>query len=231
MKGLMSNTAKSEVSCAVKNIQRLYMIKDCQSEPHYQHQNPIEHCIQDVKRMSNNIMDCVGCPTKFWLLCTLLTISLLNHLVNVNGAIPMSLITSQVTDISTFLTFHFWEEVFFEEPDSSERLGCWVRIAAKHGDALTYLVLSHDTEQVVVRSNVHHAKDPYFLTSVPARLPLLALRRWTEGRFHPGQSSIPCQMPLMSICPTSNCQNSHLMSSLDYHSSMILIMDSISEQR
>ena len=162
MKGLMSDNAKSEVSHAMKNIQCLYMIKDRQSEPHYQYQNPIECHIQDVKRMSNNIMDCVGCPTKFWLLCTLFTISLLNHLVNVNGAIPMSLITSQVTDISAFLTFHFWEDVFFEEPDSSECLGHWVGIAAKHGDALTYLVLSHDTEQVVVCSNVCHAKDPLF---------------------------------------------------------------------
>ena len=67
-----------------------------------------------------------------------------------------------VTDISPFLTFHFSEEVFFEEPDSSERLGCWVVIAAKHGDVLMYLVLSHDTEQVVVHSNIRHAKDPIF---------------------------------------------------------------------
>ena len=74
-------------------------------------------------------------------------------------------------------------------------------------------------------------KTPYFLTSMPARLPLPALHRWTEGRFHLGQSSIPCQMPFMSICPTSNCRNSHLMSFLDYHSSMILIMDSVSKQR
>ena len=88
MKGLMSDNAKSEVSRAVKNIQHLYMIKDRQSEPHYQHQNPIEHRIQDVKRMSNNIMDRVGCPTKFWLLRTLFTISLLNHLVNVNVPSP-----------------------------------------------------------------------------------------------------------------------------------------------
>ena len=235
MKGLMSDNAKSEVSSAMKNIQRLYMIKDCQSEPHYQHQNPIERRIQDIKRMSNNIMDRVGCPTKFWLLCTLFTISLLNHLVNVNGAIPMSLITSQVTDISAFLTFHFWEEVFFEEPDSSECLGCWVRITAKHGDAmgtpLRTLCSLMTLSKLLSTLTSAMPKTRYFLTSVPARLPLPALRRWTEGRFHPGQSSIPCQMPLMSICPTSNCRNSHLMSSLDYHSSVILIMDSISEQR
>ena len=41
MKGLMSDNAKSEVRGDLKNIQRLYMIKDRQSEPHYQHQNPI----------------------------------------------------------------------------------------------------------------------------------------------------------------------------------------------
>ena len=170
MKGLMSDNAKSKVRGAVKNIQHLYMIKDRQSEPHYQPQNPIEHRIQDVKCMNNNIMDRVGCPTKFWLLCTLFTISLLTHLVNVNAAIPMSLITSQVTNISAFLTFHFWVEVFFEEPDSSEHLGCWVGIATKHGDAITYLAFSHDTEQVVVHSNVCHAKDPLF-PNIRARPP------------------------------------------------------------
>ena len=33
--------------------------------------------------------------------------------------------TGEVTDISAWLTFHFWQEVFFEEPDKSERLGRW----------------------------------------------------------------------------------------------------------
>ena len=88
MEGLMSDNAKVEVSQAAKNIHRLYCIKDRQSEPHYQHQNPIERRIQDVKRLTNNIMDRVGCPAGYWHLCTLFVISLLNHVVNVNGAIP-----------------------------------------------------------------------------------------------------------------------------------------------
>ncbi len=162
MEGLMSDNAKSEISTAVKNLHRLYCIKDRQSEPHYQHQNPIERRIQDVKRLTNNIMDRVGCPAGYWLLCTLFVIGLLNHLVNANGAVPMTLVTGEVTDVSAYLTFHFWQEVFVEEPDKSERLGRWVGVAHDQGDKLTYLVLTHDTKQVVTRSNVRPAKDSMF---------------------------------------------------------------------
>ena len=39
----MSDNAKSETSFAMKDIFCMNLIKDHQSEPHYQHQNPIEH--------------------------------------------------------------------------------------------------------------------------------------------------------------------------------------------
>jgi len=160
--GLMSDNAKVEIGSAIKTIHRLYTIRDRQSEPHYQHQNPIERRIQDVKKLTNGIMDRVGCPRSLWLLCTLL-IGLLNHVVNSSGAIPHSVVTREMTDVSAYLSFHFYQEVLFEEPDHApERLGWWVGVAAKHGDALTYLVLTQDTHQVVVRSNVPSASDPMF---------------------------------------------------------------------
>ena len=42
MEGLKSSNAKSEASFAMKDIFHMYTIKDQQSEPHYQHQSPIE---------------------------------------------------------------------------------------------------------------------------------------------------------------------------------------------
>ena len=42
MEGLKSNNAKSETLFAIKDIFHMYLIKDKQSKPHYQHQNPIE---------------------------------------------------------------------------------------------------------------------------------------------------------------------------------------------
>ena len=161
--GLMSDNAKSELHGRVKDLHRLYLIKDAQSEPHYEHQNPAERRIQDVKRMTHTIMDRVGCPSKFWLLCQLFVISLLNVLATSRGTIPLAVVTGEAVDVSAFLTFHFWQEVFFEEPNThDERLGRWVGVAQSTGDALTYYVLSNDTQQLLVRSNVRAAKDPVF---------------------------------------------------------------------
>ena len=56
MEGLKSDNTKSETSFAMKDIFCMYLIKDKQSEPHYQHQNPIEQCIQDIKCMMTGIM-------------------------------------------------------------------------------------------------------------------------------------------------------------------------------
>ena len=159
--GLMSDNAKSETSTRMKDLHRYYLIKDRQSEPHHQHQNPIERRIQDVKKMTKATMDRVGCPGKFWLLCSLFIIGLLNVVTNPDGAIPLSVVTGEVADVSAYLSFHFWQEVLFQEPDNSERLGRWVGVASQ-GDALTYMILTNDTEQVVIRSNVRAAKDPMF---------------------------------------------------------------------
>ena len=160
----MSDNAKSEMSTKVKELHRMYCVKDHQSEPHYQHQNYAERRIQDIKKMANGIMDRVRCPSKFWLICILLyVIPLMNVLANVNGAIPQSIVTGERTDISQFLSFHFYQEVFYEEPDKGgESLGRWIGPADNKGDKLTYWVLTKDTERLIVRSNVRVAKDPMF---------------------------------------------------------------------
>ena len=162
MEGLKSDNAKSETSFSMKDIFCMYMIKDCQSEPHYQHQNPIERRIQDLKRMMHGIMDRVGCPSVYWLLCLLYVIGLLNVLSSSKGCIPLTVVTGQITDISPYLDFHFWQEVFVEVPGGGEQLARWCGPSHKQGDFLTYLVLLDDTKQLVTRSNVRTAKDPLF---------------------------------------------------------------------
>ena len=141
----------------------MYMVKDHQSKPYYEHQNDVERRIQDVKRMTNSTMDRVGCPSRFWLIATLFVIGLLNVLVNAHGAVPLTIITGQPTDVSSYLSFHFWQEVLYEEvPGGPEKLGRWCGPADSKGDILTYWILTNDTEQLVPRSNVRAAKDPMF---------------------------------------------------------------------
>ena len=59
MDGLKSDNEKSKKCFTMKDIFCMYTIKDCQSEPHYLHQNPIEWQIQDLKHIVHGIMECV----------------------------------------------------------------------------------------------------------------------------------------------------------------------------
>jgi hypothetical protein len=142
MRGLKSNNAKSEMSNTVKQIQRMYCIDDKQTEPYYQHQNYAERKIQDLKLTSNAIMDCTGCPAQYWLLAMLYVIALFNVICNSSGEILKALITGEVVDVSPFLQFHFWEEVFVAtNTGGEEELACWCYPADSVGDVLTYWVL------------------------------------------------------------------------------------------
>ena len=66
------------------------------------------------------------------------------------------------TDVSPYLDFHFWQEVFVEKPRGGEQLACWCGPSHKQGDFLTYFVLLDDSQRLVTQSNVHIAKDPLF---------------------------------------------------------------------
>ena len=69
---LFSDNAKSQIGHAVQEILSMYAIKDFQCEPHHQHQNYAERCIQEVEKISNTLLDCSGSPPLLWLLflCT-----------------------------------------------------------------------------------------------------------------------------------------------------------------
>jgi hypothetical protein len=104
---LFSDNAKAQTSKIVQKILRMYAIDDFQCEPHHQHQNPAERRIQDVKRMSNTLMDRTGTPNKFWLLCLLYTVYVINRLAteSLNWKTPMEAAFGQKPDISALLAF------------------------------------------------------------------------------------------------------------------------------
>ena len=76
--------------------------------------------------------------------------------------IPLTVVTGAQTEVSPYLDFHFWQEVFVEVPGGGEQLECWCGPSHKQGDFLTYHVLLDNTKQLVMRSNVYPARDPLF---------------------------------------------------------------------
>ena len=78
---------------------------------------------------------------------------------------PLEQATGQVPDISALLAFRWWEPVYYSTNNgfpstSPEKTGRWVGVADHQGDALTYLILTDDTNQVLARSSVRSALDP-----------------------------------------------------------------------
>jgi hypothetical protein len=110
-------------------------------------------------------MDRTGTPKQYWLLCMMYVIYLLNHMVNEStGQVPVGVALGVVPDSSALLSHRWWEPVYYSVDNSfpstsGEKLGRWVGIAENQGDALTYLVLTHDTKKAITRSAVRSADE------------------------------------------------------------------------
>jgi hypothetical protein len=75
---LFSDNSKAQTGCAVQQILRMYAIKDFQCEPHHQHQNYAERHIQEVKKLTNALLDHTSSPPSLWLLCVQHVVNILN---------------------------------------------------------------------------------------------------------------------------------------------------------
>ena len=159
----LSDSAKENQSEEIRDIEKPYNIGNHHySETGYQNQNWIERKILDVKNMVNNVMDITGTPPQYWLLCTLYIIAVLQIISQptLGGMSSLQKITGYIQDSSQFINFHWWQPVYYLDPDpgfpseSKGKLGRWVGIADNTGDFLTYQVLTDDTKQVINVSDI-----------------------------------------------------------------------------
>ena len=172
---LISDRAQVLISNKVEDILRTLCIHNWQSEPHQQHQNPAERRYQTIKNCTNRLLDCTGAPATVWLLCLQYICFLLNHSYNMTlKNVPLTLLTGTTVDISPLLRFYFWQSVYYKHPaasfpsDSKEGHGNIVGISENCGHALTYKILTSDTQQIIYRSLVRPAtpSDPNFRASM-----------------------------------------------------------------
>jgi len=131
---LLSDYAAVETSARVKDILCSLHIGDWQSKAFMQHQNFTERHWQDVKRITNTILDRSGSPENTWLLAVQYVCFILNHLAtpSLSHKVPLQLLTGSTIDISAILRFVWYEPVYFQavEPhfpsDSREDHGFFV---------------------------------------------------------------------------------------------------------
>ena len=172
MDKLISDSAKVEISERVAEILRALCVDDWQSEPNYQHQNPAEHRWQHVKRNVEWYMNHRNVPGYAWLLCLSWVADVMNHTAekSLGWRPPLQVLTGQTIDISILLIFMFWDVVYcsrYEDKQykgqigsqkSSEIRGRFVGFSWSVGHALTFMVLTDDTRQIIHRSRLRLAK-------------------------------------------------------------------------
>ena len=161
MEIIISDGAKAAIGQRIKAICGIYRIKNYQSEPYHQHQNYAENRIGTLKDGTNRVMERSGAPASLWLLALVYVCVLLNHMSNetLGDIAPLTALLGLSPDISMFLAFHFYEPVLYAADnkypsESTELSGRFVGFAVNQGDAMTFLILTDDTEQVIVRSAV-----------------------------------------------------------------------------
>jgi hypothetical protein len=167
MNKLLSDRAKSETSLKTKDILRAYAIADWQSEPHQQHQNPAERRYQTIKTTTNTLLDRTGSPASTWLLCLQYTCFLLNHTYNATiEKVPLHAATGSTVDISALLRFSWYQVVYYRIDESAfpsesrEGRGRFVGVEENCGHAMTFKILTDDTQKVISRSGVRCANEP-----------------------------------------------------------------------
>jgi hypothetical protein len=164
---LISDSAQVEISGKVKDILRYLFIEDWQSEPHHQNQNPAERRYQDLKRVTNRLLDRTGSPPELWLLALKYAAYLLNHVAtdSLQGRVPLAVLNGTPPDISSLLRFQWYERVYYRQEEdtfpssSTEKLGYFVGFTPNVGHALTFAILTADAHKVISRSEVRSAAD------------------------------------------------------------------------
>jgi Reverse transcriptase (RNA-dependent DNA polymerase) len=192
---LVSDRAQVNISNKVLDILRTYCIKSWQSEPYQQHQNPAERRFQTLKSAANRILDRTGAPPYTWLLCLKYVCYLLNHTFNVTtNGVPLTLLTGSTVDISPLLRFHFWQKVYYKAVEvdfpsnSPEEVGHIVGISEHCGHAMTWKLLTEDTQVVIHRSLVR----PFSLDDPNIRADMFG-----------GEEDAINKDPIIKSCPNS----------------------------
>ena len=118
MDKLVSDSSQKESSSCVLGILCDICIGKCQIKPHQKHHNPAKRRYQDVKQITNTIMDRTGSTAYTWLLVLIYVWLLLNHTFNATiKCVPIQKAIASTADISPLLCFYWWQSIYCKLDD------------------------------------------------------------------------------------------------------------------
>ena len=162
---LRNDNSKMQTGKAFMDICSFYNIGTETTEPHHPEQNPAENRIGTLKTTINRLMDRTGCPDNLCLRAAIYVSMLLNVIAHRQLAwrTPYEVGRGVTPDISPFLQFEWYEPVYYLDefhsgfPKPKEKLGRWLGPTENCGDAMTFWILTDDTNKIIARSSVRTA--------------------------------------------------------------------------
>ena len=155
--GIKRDNSKMQNSESWGAYETKYLIKDITSEPHNQHQNPVERRIQTVNNGVNRLMDRTGCPKFMWILCLEYFCDILNLASSptLEGRNSIEKSLGHTMDISPYICYEWWEDVYYLDyedpyfPDSKEKFGKFCGPSKNCGDLLTFKIYVPSSHQII----------------------------------------------------------------------------------
>ena len=129
------------------------------SEAALHNQNPVEGCIRELRRKWYRIMIRQRVPEPFWdygLRWVSETSSMtFTSAGSLNGNIPITQVTGETMDISEYLDFGFYDQVWYKDNAglAPEQPGRWLGVSSRTGRLMCYFILTQKGT-VVSRSTV-----------------------------------------------------------------------------
>lgn len=160
--GLHSDNAKELTEGKMAEIIKEFWITPSQAEPYSPWQVRAELSIREVKNAVRHAMTCSRAPKCLWDYCSIYQCeirSLTAHpYYSLNGRTPYEIVTGRMPDISEYLDFGWYDNLWYFDqevdfPNDHRKLGKWLGVAHRVGQALCYYILN-DQAKVIVRSSV-----------------------------------------------------------------------------
>ena len=132
-------------------------IKSTQSEPYSPWQVRAEGCIREVKKSTRQIMTSTKAPKCLWdycavYVCEIRCLTAHSHFA-LQGRTPYEMVTGRTPDISEYVEFQWYDMLWYYDqedfPEDRRRLGRWLGVAHRVGQACCYYILPESGEPSV----------------------------------------------------------------------------------
>ena len=130
-----------------QRLVRKYDIKGHVAEANRSNQNPVEGCIRELRRRWYRTMFRTYCPRKLWCygiphVAKIMQLTA-SFAANLQGRTPLEALTGETPDISQYLDFRFYDQVWLKEDSGlgEIKLGRFLGVSKQVGSLMSYWVL------------------------------------------------------------------------------------------